>query len=67
MSDRWTIRGVDPEARRLLLEVRDVCGLSTGLLVSDAIRRWYRRLPTIPVFASETSYSATPENSGLHV
>lgn len=49
MSDtkRWSVRGVDPEALELLLIVQGVCGQTLGALLSDAIRDWYNRLPTV--------------------
>jgi len=63
MSDRWTVRGVDPEARQLLVEVRDACGLTTGALLSDAIRRWHKRLPVLPTFTLPADNSGAETNA----
>jgi hypothetical protein len=49
MSDqtRWTVRNVDLDALALLVQVRDACGQTTGVLLSEAIRTWYGGLPEI--------------------
>lgn len=57
MENRWTVRGVDPEAIEMIRVVRDACGLPTGELVSDAIRIWYSGLPEIDDQDDETSLS----------
>jgi hypothetical protein len=46
MFQRWTVRGVDSEALRLLREAQRVNWPATqGELVSEAIRCWYDQLP----------------------
>lgn len=47
MSDRWTVRGVDPEALDMFARVRNACGQTSGALLSDAIRTWYWALPQL--------------------
>jgi hypothetical protein len=43
---RWTVRGVDSEALRMLREVQSVNWPATmGELVSEAIQLWFARLP----------------------
>jgi hypothetical protein len=44
---RWTVRNVDPAALEMLNRVREGCGLTTGELLSDALRKWYDQLPEI--------------------
>ena len=47
MENRWTVRGVDPEAIEMIRVVREACGLANGALLSDAIRVWYECLQEI--------------------
>lgn len=44
---RWTVRDLDPEALEMLHRVRGTCGLTLGVLLSDAVRTWYDGLPEI--------------------
>ena len=44
MPDRWTVRGVDPDALGLLREVCERRGVAMGVLLSRAIRVWYAGL-----------------------
>ena len=44
MSNRWTVRGVDPDSLNLLRRVHDQRGLPMGVLLSKAIRVWYQSL-----------------------
>lgn len=57
MENRWTIRGVDADAVELVRLVRQTCGLTTGELVSDAIRIWFSGLPELDDQEDETSLS----------
>lgn len=57
MENRWTVRGVDPEAIEMIRVVREACGLPTGELLSDAIRVWYAALPELDDQDGETSLS----------
>lgn len=47
MAYRWTVRDVDADALEMIRLVRAHCGLSMGVLLSDAIRVWYDALPEI--------------------
>ncbi len=47
MENRWTVRSVDPEAIEMIRLVRETCGLTTGELVSAAVRDWFERLPEV--------------------
>ena len=44
MSDRWCVRNVDADALDLLRKVRERRGVSTGVLLSRAIRVWHSTL-----------------------
>lgn len=44
MSDdvsKWTIRGVDPQAKAALMEIREATGVPSGRLLTEAIWTWY--------------------------
>ena len=44
-----TIRGIDNDAWRMLVEVRETSRTQTGALVSDALRFWYSSLDEVDV------------------
>ena len=44
MSDRWTVRNVDPDSLALLREVHVQRGVAMGVLLSRAIRVWHASL-----------------------
>jgi hypothetical protein len=46
-GSRWTVRNVDRDALELLFQVRAACNWSTGDLLSEALRQWYRTLPEL--------------------
>lgn len=45
MDNRWTIRGVEDDARACVEEVHELTGIPFGRLVSEAIVAWYQDLP----------------------
>lgn len=59
MENRWTVRGVDPDAVELVRVVRETCGLPTGTLLSDAIRVWFEHLPEID---DQDEYPSYPDS-----
>ena len=44
MSNRWTVRGVDPAALALLRKAHDQRGLPMGVLITKAIHAWHASL-----------------------
>ena len=57
MDKKWTVRGVEQDARDAVEEVHEVTGIPRGRLLTDAIRLWYSELdeedPIPPVRRAE--------------
>ena len=43
-EQKWTIRGVDPDARAAVEAIRAATGIPFGRLITDAIWTWYDQL-----------------------
>ena len=44
---KWSVRGVDPESVKKLMEVKKVSGGALGQLLNEAIDFWYDSLETV--------------------
>jgi hypothetical protein len=43
-DEKWTIRGVEGEARGVVEEIRSTTGIPYGRLITEAIWCWYETL-----------------------
>jgi hypothetical protein len=59
-SNKWTVRGVDPESIRKIREVKSVSGGALGELVSEAIDFWFDCLPEDTEAVDEAPEAGTP-------
>jgi hypothetical protein len=48
-SQKWSVRGVDPQSVEKLLEVKKICGESLGQLLNESIEFWYDSLEPVDV------------------